>query len=435
MAGTYVFDVTAWNSEGGATSAASAPFVVDVPQAPIGVVAVASPNTVVVSWTASVVDARYPVDTYDVVASLLAAGKCTVAAPSTSCQLVGLRAGFVITFTVRAHNAAGYSTRSAPSAAVTTLPPTPAPPSSPPPPPPLLDRIAPAPVTSLNAAGRQTADGTLGALLSWVPTSDTTAVQVGVANGAVVVGQSLPGVTVSSTTTGATVTGLRAGVTYNFAVAPVDAAGNVGSAMRVALAGTSVRTLAPLTTNAGRVVPVAFTLRDLGGKGLGSSPVQVLVRPAAGGGWRVYKSANTNSLGVLSVSPRLASSTQFALRYAGELGHAGVAAGGVVTVRVRATVAATVTVGGVAGLHVATRGVRATLSGSVAPNKRGRGVYLQKLVGTAWKNIAVTTVGTTSSYGFVLPTAVRGTTTYRVACPADAANLAGYSAVQVFAVS
>jgi hypothetical protein len=243
------------------------------------------------------------------------------------------------------------------------------------------------------------------------------------------------GVAVTAAATTAYVSGLQPGVTYAFAVCPVDAAGNVGIASIARVAGTMARANVPGTSTAGQLVDVRFSVRDLGGHGLAKKAVDVLFRPAAGGPWSVYRRLTTNALGEVRVRPRLTASTQFALRYAGETGRSGLAAAGVVTVRVSTSVSATLKVASAVGLHTATRGTRATLTGLVAPNKRGQRVYLQKLFGTTWKNVAATTVGTTSNYGFVLPTATRGTSTYRVLRPADAVNASGISASEVLTVA
>jgi hypothetical protein len=168
---------------------------------------------------------------------------------------------------------------------------------------------------------------------------------------------------------------------------------------------------------------------------LAKKAVDVLFRPAAGGAWRVYRRLTTNAVGGVQVRPRLTASTQFALRYAGENGRSGLAAAGVVTVRVSTGVSATLKVGNTVGLHRARRGIRVTLTGLVAPNKRGQRVYLQKLFGSTWKNVAATTVGKTSNYGFVLRTATPGTTTYRVMRPADAVNASGVSASELLTVA
>ena len=61
----------------------------------------------------------------------------------------------------------------------------------------------------------------------------------------------------------------------------------------------------------------------------------------------------------------------------------------------------------------------ATLSGSVAPNSRGKVVYLQKKVGTRWVNVASRALSSTSTYAFAVKPTARGTYYYRVAIGAS----------------
>jgi hypothetical protein len=167
---------------------------------------------------------------------------------------------------------------------------------------------------------------------------------------------------------------------------------------------------------------------------LANKPVDVLVRPNRATPWRLYRRTQTDAAGAVLLNARLLTTTDFALRYAGEAGIMPLAAGGG-TVRVTARVTASMRPVAVRGRYAVRRGTRVTLTGIVGPNKRSQPVYLQRLVGTVWRNVTVTKLGQTSNYGFVLPTGLKGTTSYRVLRPADTANSSGMSAVYVLTVT
>lgn len=430
--GTYSFAVYVRNAKGsGQTFGALAPITLGLPDAPTNVSAsVDASRVVTVSWSAPAQTGGPPITGYSVAGSRTAY-TCTIIT-TTSCAISGLPFGMYV-FSVKANNAYGSGLSSTSSAPVAVPPgPVTVPPGTQPP---RSDHLPPAPVSALTIVGQLASDGTVGARLSWAGPDDMVSARVGVGSGTASATQSVPGVSVALMRTSATVSGLRPGVTYTFAVASVDAAGNVGVSRTARVAGTTVRTTVAGTSTAGQVVPVRLSLRDLGGRGLATKPVQILVRPAAGGVWRVYRSLSTNSVGDVLVRPRLTASTQFAMRYAGEANRAGLDAAGAATVRVGASVSASLKIGNVIGLHIARRGTRTTLTGLVGPNKRGQRVYLQRLVGTVWKNVAVSTLGATSNFGFVLPTTANGTASYRVLRPADAANLAGASVVRSLTVA
>ena len=289
---------------------------------------------------------------------------------------------------------------------------------------------------ALTVVGLLATDGSAGARLSWDALQDVTRVKLGIARGVgnPVADYGTSGAALTLTRTTAIVTGLRAGVTYSFSVYAVDAAGNLGPVRTVRIQGTAARSIGAATVTSGGMARVRLTLRDLGGLGLANKPVDILVRPAGNVPWRVYRRVRTNATGDVFVAPRLTGATQFALRFAGEVNRAALPEGGLLTVRVRPSVTAALTVGTVVGAHVAGVGARATLTGVVAPGRRGQSVYLQRLVGNAWKNVAVTGLGPTRGYGFVLATRAKGTASYRIFRPVENTIPSGVSAVHILTV-
>jgi len=85
-----------------------------------------------------------------------------------------------------------------------------------------------------------------------------------------------------------------------------------------------------------------------------------------------------------------------------------------VTVTVRPTVTAHPTDSTV------TSGETVTVTGRVAPNHHGQGVYLQRLVNGAWKRVASTRLSRASTYTLKAKPLSRGTFSYRVVKRPDA---------------
>lgn len=471
--GTYNVSVRAYNAVGANEPSGypDATITLAPPSAPIDVAATINEALVAtISWAPPLSTGGFPLTHYVVSASpavpLFGCNKPV----TTSCTATGLAAGVAYSFSVIAYNTYGPSQKSpasaavvAPAATATTPEPSIAPPATPvpvapPAAPPLvapapvappsarpiysppaapLDTEPPLPVGVVSVAGQLAADGTAGARLAWslLSANDVAAVRIGVTEGTLTptAGQTAAGVVVSSSATGATISGLRAGVAYTIGLYAADAVGNLSRVRTVQLAGTRARTTAPAAVSHGAVVPVRLLLTDLAGKGLARQPVDVMVRAAGAGPWRVYRRVVTNAAGVAVVATRLTGSTQFAVRYAGAVGRTGIVAGAVATVRVRARISADVRVGARPGL-VAARGAGTTLSGGVSPTKRSQVVYLQRLVGRSWRNVGSVRLNAKSAYSFRLPTHVRGASSYRVHIPADSRTLAGYSAIRVVQV-
>lgn len=128
----YTFEVVSrlntWNSPASPPSSAVTPLT--VPGPPQSVTSSAGDGQATVSWTAPASDGGSAITAYTVTASP-GGGSCTATAPATNCTVTGLVNGTAYTFTVVATNAAGNSTPSGASAAVTpTAPPSPSPAAS-----------------------------------------------------------------------------------------------------------------------------------------------------------------------------------------------------------------------------------------------------------------------------------------------------------------
>ena len=115
----YTFTVTADNEAG--TSAASLPSAATTPagapDAPTAVSAQPEDASAAVMWTAPSFDGGAPITGYTATSS--PSGRTCTTSGAIACTITGLTNGTAYTFTVTAHNEAGTSDASAPSAAVT----------------------------------------------------------------------------------------------------------------------------------------------------------------------------------------------------------------------------------------------------------------------------------------------------------------------------
>ena len=129
--------------------------VANAPGAPTAAAAVAGDGQATVSWTTPSSDGGSAITSYTATASPGGA-TCTATAPATSCAVTGLDNGTAYTFSVTATNAAGTSSASSMSAAVTPM--APAPPAPAPTPPAPAPTPASAAATSLPAPAAAPAD-------------------------------------------------------------------------------------------------------------------------------------------------------------------------------------------------------------------------------------------------------------------------------------
>jgi hypothetical protein len=76
-----------------------------------------------------------------------------------------------------------------------------------------------------------------------------------------------------------------------------------------------------------------------------------------------------------------------------------------------------------------------TVTGTVSPNHAGQRVYLQRLVGGAWKTAATADLSSGSGYSLRAKPPSRGRLTYRVYKGADGDHVAAASASQAVTVT
>jgi uncharacterized delta-60 repeat protein len=351
-------------------------------------------------------------------------------AAATGCTISGLAPGTAYTATVTATNSIGASAPSVTSASAAPA----APPADPQV---VVDTTPPLPVAALAATGVIASDGTIGARVSWTEPggNDVAAVRVGVHEGdqpSALASETWASMSLAQTT--ATLSRLRPGSAYTVSVYAVDAAGNVSSPRTVHLQGSRARVRVNRASTAGDLVGVRAALTDARGKGLASKTVEVLVRPAGSASWRVLRRGRTDARGNIAVAARPATNTSYGLRFAGERGTLGVVPGTAGSVKVAARIATRLSLISPKRANAVRRRGAVTLVGTVAPAKPGKHVFLQVRVGAVWRNVRSARLGAKSTFSFVLPTAARGSASYRVYSPADAANVAGASAVQVLTV-
>jgi len=198
---TYTFTVKATNAAG--TGPASAPSnavtPLTVPGAPADVMAEAGNASATVRWTAPADDGGSPIRSYSVTSSP-DSRTATVAAPTTTARVTGLRNGTPYTFTVTATNAAGTGPASAPSNSVTpaTIPGRP---------------------TNVNAVA-----GNRSATVSWIAPTDNGGSPI--TSFTVTSSPDAKTATVAAPATTARVTGLKNGTTYTFTVKATNTIGD-----------------------------------------------------------------------------------------------------------------------------------------------------------------------------------------------------------------
>ena len=194
----YTFQVVANNISGSSSpSTASAPVTPStVPDAPTGVSATAGNATATVSWTAPGSDGGSPITGYTATSS---PGGLTCSTSTTSCTVHGLTNGTPYTFTVKAMNAKGPGSPSAPSSSVTP------------------EAVVPGAPTGVTATG-----GNNSATVSWTPGSNGGSP---ILSYTVSSSPSSAGCTATAPATSCTVPGLTNGTPYTFQVTATNAVG------------------------------------------------------------------------------------------------------------------------------------------------------------------------------------------------------------------
>ena len=198
--------------------------VANAPGAPTAAAAVAGDGQATVSWTAPTSDGGSAITSYTATASPGGA-TCTAAAPATSCTVTGLDNGTSYTFSVTATNAAGPSSASLASGAVT--------PTGPP--------GAPTGATAIAGNGQAT--------VSWTaPASDGGSAITSYTATASPGGATC---TAAAPATSCTVTGLANGTGYTFSVTATTGLGtSSASSMSAAVTPTAPTPPAPTPTPA-----------------------------------------------------------------------------------------------------------------------------------------------------------------------------------------
>jgi hypothetical protein len=163
------------------------------------------------------------------------------------------------------------------------------------------------------------------------------------------------------------------------------------------------------------------------GDGIPGRPVNLWGQPATSAGWQQVATATTGPDGTFQLAPAPAATTAYRASFAGSDQHA-TADTPRVTVAVRTKVTARKSAGTIR------KGQTFTVTGTVSPNHAGQRVYLQRLVGGAWKTAATATLSSGSRYT-LRATPPRGRLTYRVYKGADRDHAAAGSARQTVTVT
>jgi hypothetical protein len=146
--------------------------------------------------------------------------------------------------------------------------------------------------------------------------------------------------------------------------------------------------------------------------GIAGDKVNLFARRAGTAGELGSGTATTATDGAATFTPTPAATTTYRASFPGSDTY-GTATSAPVTVTVRPTVTAHPTDSTV------TAGETVTVTGRVAPNHHGQGVYLQRLVNGAWKRVASTRLSRASTYALKVKPPSRGTFSYRVGKRAD----------------
>ncbi|MFE9694193.1 S8 family serine peptidase [Micromonospora sp. NPDC005806] len=228
----------------------------------------------------------------------------------------------------------------------------------------------------------------------------------------------------------ATATGLVAGTTYTFRVWVRDRSGLYSSAPILTMLGTGVTIGSSTTalTYGGAVTLTGKLVRKDTGAGLAGLPVQLYGKYKGASSYTLITTVTSGTGGALTYTHKPAKGVSYEWLYRGSSSLTGS------VTPLRTVTVATLVTGNLSKTSFALGGT-VTLSGSVSPSHAGQTVYLQRLVGTSWKNITSRTLSSSSAYSFSIKPTSRGTYYYRVYKPADTDHAAGYSPRRSFKVS
>ncbi len=168
---------------------------------------------------------------------------------------------------------------------------------------------------------------------------------------------------------------------------------------------------------------VSGTLTNDDGTAIGGATVVLTSRRGADPFATTGATTTTGPSGSYSFTVSPAQTTDYRVEFAGDRDHAA-ATSPTVTVEVATRVSLAV------GSMVLKKGDSTMFAGVVAPNHEGQTVLVQALLGTGWVTIDTVTLDQDSFYSYILTTsknAKKGTTSYRVAKPADGDHVLGVS--------
>ncbi len=182
-------------------------------------------------------------------------------------------------------------------------------------------------------------------------------------------------------------------------------------------------TSAPTPVVYGSSSTIAGTLTNEDGSPISGATVALTSRHGPDPYASTGATTTTGPTGSYSFTVSPAATTDYRVEFAGDSTHAAASSPGV-TVEVATRVSLAV------GSTVLKKGDSTMFAGVVAPNHEGQTVLVQALQGTTWVTIDSVTLDQDSFYSYILVTskkATKGTTSYRIAKPADGDHVLGVS--------